>query len=230
MSEREKNIHAEHRQRQRRKFAEYGPEQFTDIEILEFLLYYAIPRGDTNRLAHVLLDQFRSLRAVLEADLQELTTVEGIGPSSAALICLVRELHRRYSAGAFRERPVLKGSRQIGDYLLGRFRYRNEEAAMLLCLDGGSRLISCRVLNEGSSVEVNISVRDVVDIALRDKAARVVLAHNHLSGNALPSNADIHTTRQLWSTLRSIGVELSDHLIFAGEDYVSLRESGLFQI
>lgn len=224
------SIHAEHRKRQRKKFAEYGPEHFTDIEILEFLLFYAIPRGNTNQIAHALLDHFLSFRAVLEADQQELTAVEGVGPASAALICLVRELHRRYSAGAFRERPVLKGSREIGDYLQGRFRYRNEETAMLLCLDGGSRPISCRVLNEGSGVEVSISVRAVVDIALRDKAARVVLAHNHLSGTALPSNADILTTRQLWSTLRSIGVDLADHLIFSGEDYISLRESGLFQV
>ena len=125
---------------------------------------------------------------------------------------------------------MLKGTRDIGAYLLGQFRYRNQETAMLLCLDGGSRLISRRVLGEGSSVEVNISIRSIVDIALRDKAARVVLAHNHLSGTALPSSADIQTTRRLWDTLRSIGVDLADHLIFAGEDYVSLRESGLFRI
>lgn len=227
----EKNdIHRKHRARQRKKFAQHGPESFTDIEVLEFLLYYAIPLRDTNELAHALLDQFRSLRAVLEADQEELMTVKGVGPSTAALICLVRELHRRYSAGAFQERPVLKGTKDIGDYLLGQFRYRNEETAMLLCLDGGSRLISCRVLGEGSSVEVNISVRAIVDIALRDRAARVVLAHNHLSGTALPSSADVATTRQLRETLRVIGVELADHLIFADEDFVSLRECGVFRM
>lgn len=224
------NIHREHRARQRKKFAEHGPENFTDIEVLEFLLYYAIPRRDTNELAHALLDQFRSLRAVLEADQKELMTVEGVGPSAAALICLVRELHRRYSAGAFQKRPVLRGTRQIGAYLLGRFRYRKEETAMLLCLDAGSRPISCRVLGEGSGVNVNISPREIVDIALRDKAARVVLAHNHLSGIALPSSADIAATRQLWETLRVIGVELTDHLIFADEDFVSLRECGVFRV
>lgn len=223
-------IHREHRLRQRKKFAEHGPEKFTDIELLEFLLYHSIPVQDTNELAHALLEQFGGLRAVLEADQKELMTVKGVGQTTAALICLVRELHRRYSAGAFQEKPVLKGTRDIGAYLLGQFRYRNQETAMLLCLDGGSRLISRRVLGEGSSVEVNISIRSIVDIALRDKAARVVLAHNHLSGTALPSSADIQTTRRLWDTLRSIGVDLADHLIFAGEDYVSLRESGLFRI
>ena len=230
MGEENRNIHREHRQRQRKKFIEHGPESFTDIELLEFLLYHAIPVQDTNELAHALLEQFHGRRGGLEADLKELTTVEGVGPATAALICLVRELHRRYSAGAFAEKPVLKGTGDIGAYLLGQFRYRNQETVMLLCLDGASRLISRRVLGAGSSVEVNISIRNVVDIALREKAARVVLAHNHPSGTALPSSADIQTTRRLWDTLRSIGVELADHLIFAGEDYISLRESGLFRI
>lgn len=224
------NVHREHRQRQRKKFIEHGPENFTDIELLEFLLYHSIPVQDTNVLAHALLERFRNLRGVLEADRLELMRVKGVGATTAALICLVRELHRRYSTGAFEEKPVLKGTKDMGDYLQGHFLYRNQETAILLCLDGASRLISHRVLGEGSSVEVDISIRDVVDIALRDRAARVVLSHNHLSGTALPSSADVQTTRRLWDTLRSVGVELADHLIFAGEDYVSLRESGLFRI
>ena len=222
------NLHAGHRARQKEKFARQGLDAFTDVEALELLLYYAIPRRNTNEVAHRLLQRFRDLPGVLDASAEELAQVDGIGENAAALICLIRELDRRYLTARRRVGETLTSSEEVGEYLLPLFRYRREEVAVLLCLDSASRVISARVLGEGSGTRVNLSARDVVDTALREKAVRAVLAHNHLSGTALPSRADVESTERLRSAMELIGVELIDHLIFSDGDYVSMRESGFF--
>ena len=228
MAEKEKNIHSGHRARQKEKFRAHGLESFTDIEALELLLYYAIPRADTNVLAHRLLDRFHGFRGVMEADLEALQSVPGIGESAATLLHLVAALNMRYQRSGSRRGAALSGSTAAGLFMQAQFDYRGEECSMLLCLDPGNHVIDCHLLAKGTSSMVELSAREIMRCVLKDKAARVLLAHNHVSGVALPSNADLEATARIYHMLQTVGVELVDHLIFSDGDYVSMRESGHF--
>jgi DNA repair protein RadC len=222
------NIHAGHRARLKEKYRAHGLESFTDIEALELLLFYAIPRANTNELAHALLDRFHSFRGVLEAEQIELERVPGIGPNAAALLRLVTDLNSRYQRAASVRGTQIRSSSDAGAFLQPQFAYQSEERSVLLCLDTAGRVIECRALAEGSSAMVGLSARELVDYVLRDKAARVILAHNHVSGVALPSAADVEATARIYRMLQMIGVELVDHLVFCDGDYVSMRDSGHF--
>ena len=222
------NIHAGHRARLKEKYRAHGLESFTDIEALELLLFYAIPRANTNELAHALLDRFHSFRGVLEAEQSELERVPGVGPNAATLLRLVTDLNSRYQRAASVRGTQIRSSSDAGAFLQPQFAYRSEERSVLLCLDTAGRVIECRALAEGSSAMVGLSARELVDFVLRDKAARVILAHNHVSGVALPSAADVEATARIYRMLQMIGVELVDHLVFCDGDYVSMRDSGHF--
>ena len=220
------NIHKGHRARQKDKFLEHGLDSFTDVEAIELLLYYAIPRRDTNELAHALLNRFRSFRGVLEADAADLCAVPGGGENAAGLLRLVTALNQRYLRTAPARGLLLADSAAVSAYLIPKFAYCKEEIALLLTLDSASRLIHCHYLTEGLSNKVMLSSRDIMDCVLRDDAAKVILAHNHVSGVALPSNSDIVTTNRIGAALALISVELVDHLIVCDDECVSMRDSG----
>ena len=222
------NVHDGHRARQKEKYRTHGLESFTDIEALELLLFYAIPRADTNEIAHALLDRFHGFRGVMEAEPSELQQVPGIGENTAGLLRLVRDINSRYQRAAIPRGTRIRSAREAGEYLLPQFEYRTEECSVLLCLDTAGRVIGCHVLAEGTAAMVDIGMRDIVETVLRDKAARAILAHNHLSGIALPSADDVETTRRLFRMLQMIGVELVDHIIVSEGDFVSMRDSGHF--
>lgn len=223
------NVHEGHRDRLKTRFRDHGLDSFTDFESIELLLFYAIPRRDTNEIAHALINRFGSFRAVLEADASELAAVPGVGETAAGLITLVSAMNRRYLRSERGEGRQILSSEDAGDFVRPLFAYRAEEAAFLVSLDSASRVLHCRELSTGSVNRVELSVRSVVEQTLRDRAARVILAHNHLSGTALPSQSDIATTSQLFQALRLIGVELADHIIVCDSDYVSMRDSGFFR-
>ena len=224
------NIHDGHRARTKEKFIKYGLESFTDIEAIELLLYYAIPRRDTNGLAHALLEKFRSFKGVLEADVEELRRVEGIGENAAALVALVAALNKRYLAHSRNEAKgaVLADSKAAGEYIMPLFAYDKRERMIMITLDAASRVISCNVVGEGASNMVEVSTRKVMDIALRDNAVSVVIAHNHVAGSPEPSQADLVSTSKINNALKMIGVELLDHVIVLEDDYFSMRSGGMF--
>ena len=222
------NIHEGHRQRLKQRFEEHGIASFSDVEALELLLFFAVPRRDTNKLAHELLKRFGCLRAVLEAEPEELRGVNGAGASVAMLIRLVAEMNRRYMISKRKTNKVLHTAAEAGEYLMPLFAYQTSEVAYVLSLDSRSMVTRCHELARGMVNKVDFTVRDIVDAALRDNAARIIIAHNHLSGTALPSNSDISATKKIQSALSLIGVELADHIIVCDDDFVSLRDSGLF--
>ena len=220
------NIHSGHRERQKEKFRTHGLDSFTDIEALELLLFYAVPRADTNELAHALLDRFRSFRGVMEADYIELKGVPGIGENAATLLRLVTDLDRRYHSQAIVRGTQILSSGDAGALLMKVYEYRKEECSYLLCLDVSSHVIACHLMEVGTTSAVKFSMRKVVELVLRDNAARVILSHNHVSGLALPSGADMDVTTRLCRMLRMIDVELMDHIIVSDGDFVSMRDSG----
>ena len=222
------NIHAGHRARLKQRFLEHGLESFSDIEAIELLLFHALPRRDTNELAHRLLERFGSFRGVMEADLSKLAQVPGMGENSAGLIRLVSEMNRRYLKSERSSGAVIRNSAEAGEYLLPRFAYLNYETVMVLCLDSRQTVISCHEVADGIVNRVDFSMREVIDIALQDNAVSMLIAHNHLSGTALPSKEDIRTTGQLHKALGYIGVNLADHIVVCDNDFVSMRDSGCF--
>lgn len=220
-------VHDGHRKRLKTQFLIHG-EDFHDHQLLELLLCYAIPQGDVNGLAHALLDQFGSLAGVFDALPASLTRVDGVGEHTAVLLKLIPKLAGRYSTIRSAPGDILASSRAARDYLLPYFQTgpRNE-MVYLVCMDAKYKVLGCHKLGEGTVNAADITPRRVVELALAHNASAVLLAHNHVSGLALPSNADLLTTETLARVLREVGVELADHLIFTEDDMVSLKDSGL---
>ena len=222
-------VHDGHRDRLRKSFIEYGLESFSDINALELLLFYAVPRRDTNETAHELLNRFGSLSAVFNASQQELCQVPGVGENTAALIKLVPQILKKARVSEVSEMTAIRNSDDAGRYLMPRFLDEKDELVLMLCLDSRRRVIRCVELGRGVVNSVEVNIRRLVETALKCKADSVIIAHNHPEGIALPSNEDKSVTGQIYRSLDLVGVTLADHIIVAGEDYVSFADSGLFR-
>lgn len=221
-------VHDGHRARKKKQFRDHGLDAFADHEALELLLFYAIPRVDTNPTAHRLMERFGSLDAVLAAPAEELEEVEGVGGSAATLLSLILPLCRRARIAATRGDIILDTTDRIGDFFKDIFFGVREEAFYEACLDAKGKLLQCYKVAEGSADSVSVNVRRIVENALRCRASGVALAHNHPSGFACPSQDDNTTTLIILDALRTVGIELADHVIVADNDFVSLRSNGLF--
>ena len=220
------SIHDGHRQRLKDRFLNEGLDGFTEIQALELLLFYAIPRQDTNIIAHNLLRRFGSFPDVLDAPVDRLTEVEGIGEHAATLIKAVHALSRYYDLRKIKQETVLPTIDDCGRFLVPFFKNRKNETVFLLALDAKLKVLDCLEVGEGSINYASIPVRRVVEMALETGATSVVLAHNHPSGIALPSADDVQTTRRLASALSAVEIILADHIVVADEDYVSMVQSG----
>ena len=219
--------HKGHRQRLKSRYLETGLEGFDDVTALELLLFYAVPRQDTRPIAKRLVERYGSLAAVLEAPIEDLLQVEGVGPGGAVLMTLIPHVARRYLMQRAEVGEILNTTERCGAYLVPRFFGERDEVVWLLCLDGKCKVLDCRMLFRGSVNAVNVSVRKIVQTALACNATAVVLAHNHTTGIALPSHEDIQTTARLKATLHAVDVCLMDHLVVAGDDFVSMADSKL---
>lgn len=222
----QENMHAGHRERMKRRFLEEGLDGFSDIQVLELLLFYAIARRDTNPIAHGLLEHFGSLSQVLEAEPEELKKVKGITDHAAVLLHLIPQLGRYYQVDGVRRTEILPTLDACGNYLVPRFFGRTRETVFLLCLDSKCKVLCCKELGEGNVNCASISVRKVVEVALAANASTVILAHNHPSGIAIPSQEDIQTTRRVAAALRAMEIQLIDHIVVADGDFVSMAQSG----
>ena len=218
-------VHDGHREKMRRRFLETGLDSFAEHEALELLLFYAIPRRDTNALAHQLMDHFGSLDAVLSAPVEELMRMDGIGENAAVLLKLVPRVVQKAKLAANKE-TIINSTEKAGDYLLERFRGEKNEVIYQLCLDRKGKLLSCRRLNEGGADSSELNIRRLVENALLVSASAVILSHNHPSGIALPSSEDYATTERVQTALNMVGVALVDHIIVADDDFVSMADSG----
>ena len=217
--------HDGHRKRLRSRFLAHGLDALQDHEVLELLLFYAQPRKDTNALARVLLKHFGSIAAVLEAPLAELKAIGGIGENAAILLRLITPLSRRYLLSRTEKSVCLTSSQACGEYLLPYFFGATEELVYLLCLDAKCKVLACRLLQAGSVNSAAVPLRNAAEIAMACNASAVILAHNHTSGLALPSRADIEVTEQLRAALDPLEIQLVDHIIVADDEFVSMMDS-----
>lgn len=221
-------LHSGHRKRLRERFFRDGLEQFEDHQVLELLLFHAVPRRDTNEMAHMLLKRFGALSAVLEADPKDLATVPGMGESAVAFVSMIPPLTRRYlSDSVMRNKPTLNDSGKTNAYLMPLMAGRTEEIFYCLCLDNSCRLLFPALISKGTVNAANIHPRHVVEAALRHKAAAVILAHNHPSGRLKASRADIHLTKVLLAALSPIDIRVLDHVIVGGQRCLSMASEGL---
>lgn len=219
-------MHEGHRQRLKQRFLD-NPDGLEQHELLELLLFYAIPQKNTNLTAHQLIDSFGSFSSVCDAPLDSLTQVKGIGPSAALLIKTISHCCRRYLEDKQDNSHRIITSEDAGDLLLSKYIGRINETVMLILTDSKGKLLFCGVINEGTVNASDIYIRKIVELSMRYNASRVILAHNHPSGVALPSREDLRSTKAVKEALKLVGVRLVDHIIIADWDYVSLADSNL---
>ena len=222
------SIHEGHRNRLKERFLREGLDNFDELYVLELLLYYCIPRKDTNPIAHDLLHHFGSLTGVFAATVEELEKVPGISRNAATFLTLIPQTGRYYQVKRAQTGDILRTVSQCGNYLVPRFYGREHETVFLLCLDAKCKVLGCKLVGVGSVNSANIPIRRVVEIALNSNATTVILAHNHPSGLALPSDEDIETTMRVAKAMEAVEITLADHIVVADNDYVSMVQSGYF--
>lgn len=222
-------VHDGHRERMKNKLLEQGLDVFDDHNVLELLLFYSMPRKDTNPLAHELLNHFGSLEAVFEAPAEELSKINGIGENTITLLKLIPEVSRRYFIDKNKFDNILDSSKKAGEYLIARYMYERDEVVYVMCLDSKCKVICCKELFRGVANSAEISVRKIAELALAKNATSIIISHNHTSGIALPSIEDEIATKRIKTALASMGIALSDHIIVADDDFVSMADSGLLR-
>ena len=213
MGDSKKSEHSGHRERLRRRFIDNGLDGFEEHQALELYLFYAIPRRDTNPLAHRLLERYRNIGGVCDAPIDELERDFGLSESAAALLKLLPEMSRLYNESKLSDTNLIDPE-TVGDMIARRFIGRTSEAVALLLGSAKGKILYFDIVAKGS-------------LAIRHNARTAYIAHNHPSGSLLPSRADIDVTKLLDSTLSSVGVHLLDHFIVADNEYASLREYDL---
>lgn len=222
-------IHEGHRQRLKARFHQEGLDGFNEYNAMELLLFYCIPKQDTNEIAHALIDRFGSFAGVLDASEEDLKEVKGIGEHAATFFKMIRQAGRYYMVSRQNATKILNTIGECIEYLRCFFEGKTRETVFLLCMDAKCKVLSCEKVGEGSVNSASVPIRKIVEMALKADASAVVLAHNHPSGLALPSGEDIQTTQILGRTLQGVDIVLTDHIIFADEEAVSLVKSNLYK-
>lgn len=217
--------HSGHRKRVKTEFLTRGLEGWPEHRVLELLLFYALPQGDVNGLAHELIDRFGTLAGVFDASVDELCKVKGVSEHTATLLRLIPVLSGRYLSSRSEVRAVINCAEDAYDVLAPYFFGARNEMSYVLCLDGKNQVQGVRKLSEGCIDATSVNIRRITEEAMALRAAKVYLAHNHISNIALPSQADLDSTMVIRTALAGVGVELVDHLVFVDGDMVSMRES-----
>ena len=220
-------VHDGHRERLKNGYIEHGLDSFNDLNALELLLFYAIPRKDTNVIAHELLDHFGSLACVLNASVYELMEVRGIGESAAILISMLPQLMRKSLISEGEDHPIINSTRKAAEYLIPRFAYEKDEVFLLMCLDSQRKLICCVEVARGVVNSVETNVRRIAELALKNRASSVIISHNHPDKIIYPSREDDYVTKQTIAAMNAICIPMADHIIVAGDKYVSYSEKGM---
>lgn len=217
------NFHKEHRRRVKERFLQSGLTGFAPHEILELLLFYAIPQKDTNVLAHKLIDRFGSVRGVFSASYEELCEVDGVGDHAATLLRFLPPLASYVRMEAEQEhKRVFETTEDLGEFFLSQFAGVSEETVLLLTLDNSFHMLGCQRVGSGTVNSVGVTVRRMVEIALSAQASMVVLAHNHPTGLAIPSQEDLNTTRTVSEAFTAVGIPLVEHILVANRTFRGL--------
>ena len=226
----EESVHSGHRERVRQDFLKNGFNEDTPPhKIIEMLLFYSIPRKDTNVTAHELLNRFGSIAGIIDAPVEQLVKVPGVSTNTAALIKLIMPVARRYLTDKSANVDKYTNIDDICRYLMSRYVGFNKEVFSVTSFSGSGRMLGFDILSTGSISEVNISTREVIETVLKRQAVCAIIAHNHPGGVAVPSKDDVDVTENIKNALNHISVRLLDQIVIAGDDYVSMAQSRIFK-
>ncbi|HIJ83149.1 MAG TPA: DNA repair protein RadC [Magnetococcales bacterium] len=223
-------MHVGHRRRLLNRLVNEGIDSFHDHEIIELLLFFSIPRRDTNKIAHHLINRYGSLSNVLDADFALLKQEHGIGDNSAYLLSSLPSIFRRYSLD-----KLNKSNKPLNDpdsslnFVQPILATRTEEVFLLLSLDNQCRVISSNIVSEGTVNEAFVYPRHVVKEALKVNASNVIFAHNHPSGKSTPSKADLKLTDRLIAIFHAMDIKVLDHIIVARDGCFSFAREGILR-
>jgi len=216
-----------HRKRLRERFRKAGAQGMHDYELLELLLTYAIPRRDVKPIAKKLIERFKGITGVMNASQEELESVEGMGPISATLIRLVKELFGLYMAERMEGRDLLASPQAVVDFARVKLAGLSHEAFMVIYLNTKNEVIEYEVVHEGTVDRAIIYPRRIIESALSHHASGLILVHNHPSGYPEPSEDDRRLTRSIYEVAHTIDIRVLDHIIVGRNGYFSFREGGL---
>jgi DNA repair protein RadC len=220
----------EHRKRLRERFVTAGSRALHDYELLELLLTYAVPRIDVKPIAKSLLKRFGGLGGVLDAGQHELETIRGLGPQSAMLIRLVKELFAAYVEESIHNRDVVSSPQSVVDFAKVKLGGASHEAFMVVYLNVKNHVLAHDVINEGTVDHAVVYPRRIVEAALAYHAASVILVHNHPSGDTAPSKEDKELTRGIVEATRTVGIRVLDHVIVGRASHFSFHENHLLTV
>jgi DNA repair protein RadC len=219
--------HLGHRERLKDRFERAGIAGLQDYEVLELLLFYALPRKDVKPLAKDLMRRFGSLKGVLDAGHESLEGVPGIGRHAALLFRLVRDLGSLYLQKRAEEKEQISSTKELIDYCLSSMGGLKDEHFAVIYLNARNKIIKVETIQEGIVNQAVVYPRKVLEKALKHKASAIILVHNHPSGHVRPSDADIRLTRVLQDAARVMDIVLHDHLIVGENRFFSFREEGI---
>ncbi|MGN0631098.1 MAG: RadC family protein [Ruminococcus sp.] len=225
MQEKKINLNAGHRERMRKRYLANGLNGFQPHEIIEFILFFSKPRCDTNKTAHELIRKFHSVAGVLDAEIEDLCRVNGVGTNSAILLHLLPDIFREYQLSRQNDKLCFKSRKELKAYLAGLYIGIVNEQTNVICFDSSAHVISIEPVGSGSTNAANVEIRTVAEIALRNRASSIALVHNHPDGDPTPSNTDVFSTNGLQKILRPLDIELTDHFI-VGKTVLSMKELG----
>ncbi len=216
-----------HRQRLRERFLEQGLEGFQDYEALEMLLQFVARQKDMKELAKELVKRFGSFKNVLDASVEELQSVDGVGPAAATLIHLVKQSAARYLQQTSRVRASLESPEALIEYCMVGMGAEPNEKFRVICLDSNFAIVDEKDVAEGTVNQATVYSRRVMEIALDAKASTLVFVHNHPDGGVTPSEFDKTLTRRLVLAAKTMDVAVYDHVVVSRDAYFSFRENGL---
>lgn len=220
------NPHQEHRSRVQKRVSEMGFAGMEEHEVLEYLLFFVIPRRDTNPIAHALIDRFGSFCGVLDAGEEELQTVPGIGPAAARYLHALQLVDNFYATHRKQKKLPLNIPANAKSYVAPLFKGLANERMYLIAMDDQSFPMRNILLAEGQPGAVLTHMQKLAREAVNSGCTSAILAHNHPRGIAVPSAEDLQATRNICKTLGLLGITLLDHIIVADDDSMSLREMG----
>jgi DNA repair protein RadC len=212
-----------HRERLRSRFMDGGADAMPDYELLELVLFNAIPRRDTKPLAKILIKRFGSFAEVVNATPLRLAEVEGVSARVIAELKIVRAASLRLLKGQIMARPALSSWNQVLEYCRAAMGFQEREQFRILFLDKKNNLIADEVQQEGTVDHTPVYVREVVKRALELSATAIILAHNHPSGDPTPSRADIDMTKMIIDAARPLGIQVHDHIIVGRNGHASFK-------
>lgn len=222
------NLHEGHRKKVRNRYLKDGLNSFEEHQVLELLLFYAVPQKDTNPLAHKMLQEYHSLDKLFEANPYDVMDKCKVSENTAILISLMPSISKYYLEHKNNFKMVLNNPKKVGEYVIPKFIGMHYESFVVFCLNSQNKVNHEEVVQKGTLNEVPVYTRLIVELALRHKAHSVILAHNHPGGSLLPSQDDINITKTIIAALDTVGIKVNDHIIIAGNEYFSLKEHNYY--